>query len=324
MRVLSPSHRLPRSGNTALAAGALIQVTLGLEFVLAGLNKFLDPHLVSQFSAFVAAQPGATTGFLAPLVQGLVLPHAGWAAYLAALTELTAGGVLLLSTFEVWRRRFSGTFGSQHGYEPVVALLSACAALAAASVSGLIYVLQGGGLPVLGTAAAFESPIAIELFVVPVALGVAWLEFGRFRALRGQHRTSGHRRAVLSGLGALLLVVGAACAAPAANTTSSGTTITMAAANQFQPVTLNVQRGTSVTWVNSSAVPHSVTDDPNKVLTATDVALPADAQPFDSGFIAPGQSFSHTFDVPGTYRYVCLPHETIGMVATIVVGEASS
>lgn len=132
---------------------------------------------------------------MAPLVQALVLPHAGLMATLAALTELGAGGILLLSTLEVSRRRFAGRLGTEHGYERAVALRSSAAALTLAGLSATIYLLQGGGLPVLGTAPAFDSPTAIELFVAPVALGIAWLEFGRFRAPRTSRQSAAPRAA---------------------------------------------------------------------------------------------------------------------------------
>jgi plastocyanin len=32
-----------------------------------------------------------------------------------------------------------------------------------------------------------------------------------------------------------------------------------------------------------------------------------------------GEEFKVTFAVPGTYRYVCLPHESHGMTGTVVV-----
>jgi plastocyanin len=32
-----------------------------------------------------------------------------------------------------------------------------------------------------------------------------------------------------------------------------------------------------------------------------------------------GQAFSHTFTTPGPYKYFCIPHEPLGMVATITV-----
>ncbi len=70
------SARLPRSGNAALATGALIQAAIGLEFVFAGLSKAVDPDFPTQFRAFVSASPGATSGPLAGLMQALVIPNA--------------------------------------------------------------------------------------------------------------------------------------------------------------------------------------------------------------------------------------------------------
>jgi hypothetical protein len=162
----------------------LIQVVLGLEFVLAGLSKLFDPDFSMQFASFVAASPGSKEGILAPLIQSLVLPNVVLAAQLATFVELGAGLIVLFSAFEVARRRFDGQLGAQHGYEPAVALLSAASALALAGMSATIYLLEGGGLPYISAAYAFGSPIAIELFLVPLALGVAWLELGRFTALR--------------------------------------------------------------------------------------------------------------------------------------------
>ena len=69
-------------------------------------------------------------------------------------------------------------------YEPAVALLSSGAAVAVGGLSLMIYLIEGGGLPKISAAFAFGSPIAIELMIVPLAFGIAWLEFGRFRALR--------------------------------------------------------------------------------------------------------------------------------------------
>ena len=188
MRNVGTSARLPLSGNAALAAGALVQMALGIEFALAGLGKLLDAEFAIQFQQFVAASPAARGGVLAPLLQGLVLPHASIVAQLATSAELGAGLVLVVSSIEVARRRLPGSIGSQHAYETAVALLSACAALLVAGLSGSIYLLEGGGLPRISSASAFGSPIAIELLLVPLALGMAWLEFGRFVALRATRR----------------------------------------------------------------------------------------------------------------------------------------
>jgi hypothetical protein len=176
--------RLPRSGNAALAAGAVIQAALGAEFVLAGLSKAVDPDYALQFRGFVQAGPGSTSGPLSPFIQTVVLPNVEIAGQLAKFTELAAGAILVVSAIEVLRRRFSGRLGAQHGYEPVVALLSSAAALALAGMSLMIYLIEGARLPTINPAFAFGSPITIELLIVPLALGIAWLEFGRFVALR--------------------------------------------------------------------------------------------------------------------------------------------
>ena len=74
----------------------------------------------------------------------------------------------------------------------------------------------------------------------------------------------------------------------------------------FQPASLEVTAGTTVTWTNSGAAPHTVT---------------ADNGAFDSGRLAPGASFSQTFDAAGTVMYHCEIHSQ--MTGTIVVTDAS-
>lgn len=110
---------------------------------------------------------------------------------------------------------------------------------------------------------------------------------------------------------------GSPSAAPSA--VAGGQTVNMTDANQFQPATVTVARGTTITWLNVGTVPHTVTDDPTKAANPSDSVLPAGAQPWDSGMIAGGENFSHTFDTPGQYVYFCIPHESLGMVGRITV-----
>jgi plastocyanin len=70
----------------------------------------------------------------------------------------------------------------------------------------------------------------------------------------------------------------------------------------YQPQSLVVRVGTRVVWVNDDAVAHTVT---------------SSIGAFNSGSIAPGQSVSYTFTVPGTYQYMCTIHP--GMRGTITV-----
>src|SRR6266566_3567463 len=173
-------RRLPASGNTALAASALIQAALGIEFFLSGLNKFADPGFVRNFKLFVDASPGTQTGVLAPLIHSLVQPNIAFFAELTKYTELGLGIVLLLGALEVGRRRLSGRAGAEHGYEAPVAL-------AAAGLSLSIALLMGEQLPTITPGRALTTAIPVELLLVPLGIAVAWMEFGRFRVLHRGH-----------------------------------------------------------------------------------------------------------------------------------------
>jgi len=180
-------RRLPASGNTALAASALIQAALGIEFTLSGLNKFADPNFVHNFKAFVAASPGTQHGLLAPLIHAVVQPKVAFFAGLTTYSELGLGIVLLLGALEVGRRRLSGRIGVEHGYEAPVALVAALAGLAAAGLSLSIALLMGESLPTITPGRALTTAIPVELLIVPLGIAVAWMEAGRFLVLRRPH-----------------------------------------------------------------------------------------------------------------------------------------
>jgi plastocyanin len=87
----------------------------------------------------------------------------------------------------------------------------------------------------------------------------------------------------------------------------------------FEPVRTTIRAGQTVEWKNVGNQLHHVTNDPSAALKKNDVTNPAGAKPFDSGFLKPGDTFSQTFSVPGTYRYTCAVHEAKGMNGEIVV-----
>jgi FtsP/CotA-like multicopper oxidase with cupredoxin domain len=74
--------------------------------------------------------------------------------------------------------------------------------------------------------------------------------------------------------------------------------------DRFEPVTLEVPAGTTVTWVNNGADWHSV--------AAYDGS-------FESAKLASGQTFSQAFPRPGTYKYICKHHGLQGMIGQIIV-----
>jgi plastocyanin len=87
----------------------------------------------------------------------------------------------------------------------------------------------------------------------------------------------------------------------------------------FEPGTVTIKVGETVEWHNVGNEVHHATTDPSMAINCGDVGSPAGAEPFDSGFLKPGATFSHTFKVAGTYRYACAVHETSGMIGKIVV-----
>jgi len=87
----------------------------------------------------------------------------------------------------------------------------------------------------------------------------------------------------------------------------------------FQPATITIRTGETVEWKNIGNEVHHATSDPSLAIKNSDVGNPPGAQAFDSGFLKPGETFTHTFKTPGTYRYACAVHETKGMVGEIIV-----
>jgi len=87
----------------------------------------------------------------------------------------------------------------------------------------------------------------------------------------------------------------------------------------FEPRSVTIPVGGTVEWTNASVLVHTVTDDPDEATVEGSSALPDGAESFDSGNMAPEAKFSHSFTVPGTYRYFCKPHEAAKMWGTVIV-----
>ena len=96
-------------------------------------------------------------------------------------------------------------------------------------------------------------------------------------------------------------------------------TVTMTDALKFEPAQVTVPEGSTVLWRNVSAVQHTVTAEPARAQTASNVQLPSGAAPFESGSLTQGQTFAQQLTVAGEYRYVCRIHEGSGMVGIISV-----
>jgi plastocyanin len=99
--------------------------------------------------------------------------------------------------------------------------------------------------------------------------------------------------------------------------------VVMTNSMKFDPDRAVIEAGQTVLWNNTSDLAHTVTADPAKAKNKEDCNLPAGANPFDSGIIRPGQTYFQTFTVPGTYKYFCIPHETMGMIGQIIVNPST-
>ena len=95
--------------------------------------------------------------------------------------------------------------------------------------------------------------------------------------------------------------------------------ITNESGDHFHPHVAWVEVGGTVTFENVSGA-HSATayhPDNNKPLR-----IPEGAASFDSGLLTEeGATFEHTFETAGVYDVYCAPHETLGMIGSVIVGE---
>jgi len=111
-----------------------------------------------------------------------------------------------------------------------------------------------------------------------------------------------------------VLVLGVGCSSTQSGTTKSGTntatpansptanTITIQGSS-FNPSTITVAKGDTVTWVNNDTYTHHVASDT--------------AGTFDLGDQPNGASTSYTFDKSGTFKYHCTIHTS--MKGTVIV-----
>jgi len=100
---------------------------------------------------------------------------------------------------------------------------------------------------------------------------------------------------------------------------SASVTVRMTDQLTFEPAEIEIPVGARVTWKSDSVLVHTATADPARAADSDRVAVPQGGEPFDSGSIPPGGSWSRRFELPGVWRYVCVPHEASGMGGRIRV-----
>lgn len=85
----------------------------------------------------------------------------------------------------------------------------------------------------------------------------------------------------------------------------------------FEPASITIKPGDTVTWVNNKMAPHNVIFE----APGGDKAV-ADKLSHDQLTFSPGENYSTTFtsDMPaGEYSYYCAPHRGAGMVGKITL-----
>lgn len=98
---------------------------------------------------------------------------------------------------------------------------------------------------------------------------------------------------------------------PMTNSTNAQTNTPQRAANtvtikdfSFQPASITVKKGDTVTWVNDDSATHQIKSVDEK---------------FSSNNLSTGQQYQFTFQTPGTYNYICGIHPS--MKAVVIVTE---
>jgi len=77
----------------------------------------------------------------------------------------------------------------------------------------------------------------------------------------------------------------------------------------FVPESLSIGVGDTIVWINKDAVSHTTTSGDTGVSNGV----------WDSGVMAPGDSFKHVFPMTGNFHYYCSLHFSMGMTGRIIV-----
>ena len=90
----------------------------------------------------------------------------------------------------------------------------------------------------------------------------------------------------------------------------------------FDPVGLRVEPGTTIRFVNASGQHNTASYSEGN---GKPQRIPEGAEGWSSPiFSEEGATFDVTLDVAGVYDYYCMPHEMLGMVGRIVVGDPAA
>src|SRR6056297_2860846 len=100
---------------------------------------------------------------------------------------------------------------------------------------------------------------------------------------------------------------------------------------QFLTDVYEISVGDTVVWKNTSEADHTITAYDNGIPDEADFFATGGFEDQESarnawqgqrgGRLGTRETFEHTFEVPGTYEYFCIPHERAEMNGKVVVSE---
>lgn len=89
----------------------------------------------------------------------------------------------------------------------------------------------------------------------------------------------------------------------------------------FEPALVEIEPGDTVRFVFKDMGHNAESYHPDN--RGHPNLIPEGAKPFKTGFGKSGEAYEVTLEAEGVHHYFCLPHEGMGMVGMIAVGDAS-
>jgi len=97
--------------------------------------------------------------------------------------------------------------------------------------------------------------------------------------------------------------------------TDSSLCVLRAGALVFEPASVTISKGDTVTWTNNAGFPHNIVFDEDAIPAGAN----AEALSHEDYLNAPGETATSKFDVAGEYSYYCEPHQGAGMQGKVIV-----
>jgi plastocyanin len=89
----------------------------------------------------------------------------------------------------------------------------------------------------------------------------------------------------------------------------------------FDPVGIRVEPGQAIRWINLDAGNSHTATAYHPKNFGRPLRIPEGAEPWDSNYLLPDETFSVRLTAEGVYDFFCIPHEQAGMVGRIIIGH---